>query len=153
MLLGLNYARLPAGVEPAPIGSPSGGQQGARATICPGTALHALIPLPYSRSAPMAATAEITGRCVLLPGPQAGQAIQAWRPEQPTSTPTIWLNSVGATAGPSSRVSHPSLATRAADFDHDYLGVIIAQLCLCCRRACLPGRPSNPDPSSQLATD
>ena len=63
MLTGVHYARLPAGVEPAPIGSPSGGQQGARAVECPGSALRALTPLPYSLSASMAATAETMG-CV-----------------------------------------------------------------------------------------
>ena len=38
-----------------------GGQKGARAVECPGSALHALTPLPYSLSAPEAATAEIMG--------------------------------------------------------------------------------------------
>ena len=65
VLTGLRDARRPAGVQPAPIGGrgPPGGQQGTRATVCPGWALHAVIPLPYSLPAPMADTAEMTGRC------------------------------------------------------------------------------------------
>ena len=61
---GLHYPRLSAGVEPAPIGGPPGGQhwQGARTVltirVCAGWALHAPIPLPNSLCPPMAATAE-----------------------------------------------------------------------------------------------
>ena len=63
----LQYAQLPAGVEPAPIGGPSGAL--ATIIICPGLALHALAPfkLQYSLSAPMIVTAETTGHCVLGP--------------------------------------------------------------------------------------
>ena len=61
MLTGVHYARLTAGVEPAPIGGPPGGQQGAWAVECPGSALHALTPLQYSLSAPTATTAETLG--------------------------------------------------------------------------------------------
>ena len=61
MLTGVHYARLPAGVKLAPIGGPPGGQQGSRAVECPGMTLHALIPLPYSLSAPTATTAETLG--------------------------------------------------------------------------------------------
>ena len=61
MLTGVHYAQLPAGVEPAQIGGPPGGQQGSQAVECPGSALRALTPLQYSLSAPMAATAETMG--------------------------------------------------------------------------------------------
>ena len=61
MLSGMNYVRLPAGVEPAPIGCPPGGQQGARAVECPGSAPRALTALPYSLSAPTATTAGTMG--------------------------------------------------------------------------------------------
>ena len=52
-----------AGVEPAPIGGPPGGQQGARAIECPCSALRALTPLQYSLSAPTATTAETWALC------------------------------------------------------------------------------------------
>ena len=61
MLTGVHYARLPAGVDSAPIGGPLGGQQGAWAVERQGLALHALTPLPYSLSAPTATTAETLG--------------------------------------------------------------------------------------------
>ena len=57
----LHYARLPAGVEPAPTSGPPGGQEGARAVECPGSALRALTPLRYSLSVPMATKADTMG--------------------------------------------------------------------------------------------
>ena len=47
---------------------------------------------------------------------------------------------------PARRVSHPSLATRAADFDTGHP----AQLCPSCRQ-CQPGRPSKPAPTDHRA--
>ena len=68
---------------------------------------------------------------------------QTW-PELPlaadhlTHMSHILSQAVGATAGTSSRVSHPSPATRAADFDTDYL----AHICSCYWWAHQLGKPS-----------
>ena len=79
----------------------------------------------------------------VLPPVLAWETIQAW-PDRPSRS-----YPVGVTVGPTSRVSHPSLAARGANFNTDYL----SQLCRCGRRASRPGRPSKPGPSCLIATN